>query len=181
MKHLRITRKGVVTMLVLLAFVLLQNCAAHAGPADDDQSTRVRISLATDVIHGQGYWSPGLRMGTDGGFGLRIGSMQAPIWAKDVPEEIQNRKPQFNLDSVSYVEVDKEFCGELWCTALGAAKFSDLTRMNGTKWNFGVHIRYAIDRNWSLVFDHYSHGSALGFAKDKSNRGWNLLGVAYTF
>lgn len=174
MKHLRIT-------IVILLTSLLQNYTAHAGPADDNQITRLRISLATDVVHGQGYWSPGLRIGKDGGLGLRVGSMQAPMWAHAVPEHIQQTKPQLKLDSVSYIEVDKELCGERWCVGLGAAKLSGLTRMNGTEWNFGVHFRYAITENWSLVLDHYSHGSALGFAKDKSNRGWNLLGVAYSF
>lgn len=181
MNPFRITRKGATVIAFLLALVLLQNCTAHAGPADSDQSTRVRLSVTADVIHGQGYWSPSLRIGQDGGFGLRVGRMQPPAWAKSVPEEIRQEKPQFDLNAVSYVEVDKEFCGERWCAALGIAKLSDKSYMNGTEWNFGVHFRYAMDKNWSLVLDHYSHGSMLGIEKEKSNRGWNLLGVAYTW
>lgn len=181
MNQFRITRKGAITIAVLLGLVLLQNCTAHAGPADSDQSTRVRLSLATDVIHGQGYSSANVRIGKDGGFGLRVGRMQPPAWAGDVPEQIKRAKPQFDLEAVSFVEVDKEFCGERWCAGLGVAKLSDKTFLNGTRYNFGVHFRYAIDTRWNLVLDHYSHGRMLGIAKEHSNRGWNLLGVAYSW
>lgn len=177
---MRITKKGAVIIFLLLIFSLLYNYAV-AGPADDEQGIRVRVSAATEVLHGQGYWSPSLRIGQDGGLGLRVGSMKAPMWAKEVPAELIEANSKFKLDSVSFVEADYEVCGQRWCGALGAARLNGLTPMNGTQWNFGVHVRYAINVNWSLVLDHYSHGTALGIATDKSNRGWNLLGVAYTF
>lgn len=177
---MRITKKGAWIIFLLLVLALLRNYAV-AGPADDVQDVRVRVSAATEVLHGQGYWSPALRVGHDGGWGLRIGSLKAPAWASEVPAELIALDDSFKLNSVSFVEADYEACGQRWCGAIGAARLNGLTPMNGTQWNFGVHLRYAIDINWSLVLDHYSHGSAFGIAKDKSNRGWNLLGVAYTF
>lgn len=164
-----------------LVILCLTTGVALAGPGDDEQGVRVRVSLATEVLHGQGYWSPSVRVGQDGGWGLRVGSLRAPMWAKEVPDELIDANSKFKLNSASYLEVDREFCGQRWCGGLGVVYINDVTPMNGTKWNFGLHVRYAINVNWSLVFDHDSHGSMFGFAKDKSNRGWNLLGVAYTF
>ena len=180
---------------LLVVVFLTYSTDTHAGPADDDQSTRVRVSVTTEALHGQGYWSPGIRIGKDGGYGLRFGSMRAPVWARRIPDNITvtdprtgqrvsiplELGPEWKIDSISYVEVDREFCGQRWCGGIGAARLNGHTYMNGSTWNFGLHVRYAIDRQWSLVLDHYSHGSMLGIAQDKSNRGWNLIGVAYSF
>ena len=162
-------------------FLVIHCLTLLTGAALAEEEVRVRVSLATDVVHGQGYWSPMLRIGVDGGPGLRVGSMQAPTWSRSIPAEVVEKNPNFKLDSVSFFEVDYEVCGQRWCGALGAARLDGLTFMNGTPWNFGLHVRYAITQHWSLVLDHYSHGTMLGIAQDKSNRGWNLLGVAYTF
>lgn len=166
---------------LFVIILLTATTDAHAGPADDDQSIRARVSLSTEMLHGQGYWNPGLRIGQDGGFGVRLGALRAPVWASRIPDEVKSAHPEWDIRSATYFEVDKEFCAQRWCAGLGVAKLSRTTYMNGTEWNFGTHLRYAIDKDWSITFDHYSHARALGFAPDKSNRGWNLLGVAYSF
>jgi hypothetical protein len=151
------------------------------GPADASEGIRARVSVTTDVLHGQGYWAPSLRVGYDGGIGIRYSRLTAPMWAREIPDEFAAQAARWKIESAGVYEIDKEFCGTRWCGALGAAYINRHTVLNGTHWNFGLHIRYKIDHNWSLVLDHYSHGSMLGIADDKSNRGWNLLGVAYTW
>jgi len=143
------------TWLLLLS---LLTCSAFA-----DDSVKVRLSLTAEAYHGQGYWSPTVRIDPGVGIGLRIGTMRGH---PDQPD-------------VSFVELDKEFCYGHICGGLGGAHLSHVSHLNGTKWNFGLHARYQVAEHWSLVLDHYSHGRFLGIAKDKSNRGWNLLGVAY--
>lgn len=147
----------------------------------ESRSVRLRVSVATEVVHGQGYWSPGLRLGHDGGWGLRAGALVAPVWAGAVPDHIRQAKPQFDLESHGYIGVDREFCATRWCAGLGIVRINGLSYMNGTRYNFGLYARYLIDRHWSLDYIHFSHGSALGIADDKSNRGWNLLGIGYSF
>lgn len=168
-------------MRVAALFVLLViTSPADAGPATAEESIRARLSVTTEILHGQGYWSPGLRVGQDGGWGVRYARMSRPTWAREIPQNL-NLGSKWQIESAGLLEVDREFCGERWCGGIGVAHINRVTPMNGTLWNFGLHVRYAIDKDWSIVLDHYSHGSALGIAQDKSNRGWNLLGVSYGF
>lgn len=154
----------------LLLAVVLAGSPAYA---------EFRIGLGTEFIHGQGYWSPSLRIGEK--WGLRIGALNAPVWAESVPEHIQRAKPQFDLESHSYFGIDREFCGSHWCGGLGVVRINGLSYMNGTRYNFGVYGRYKIDKKWSIEYTHFSHGSALGIAEEKSNRGWNLIGLSYAW
>ena len=177
------------------AILLLLWMVVTSGQAAADEGLRARLSFATEVLHGQGYWSPSLRVGWDGGLGVRYSRLTRPMWAREIPESVTATDPRtgrqvtvplnlgnkWKIESAGLLELDKEWCGQRWCGALGVAYINRDTPMNGTRWNFGLHIRYAIDKNWSLVLDHYSHGSMLGISQDESNRGWNLLGVAYSF
>lgn len=180
------------------AFVLGMWAASDAradSPAVPTEDVRARLFFTTEMLHGQGYWSPGLRVGYDGGWGLRYSRLSRPYWAREIPQSVTTTHPQtgqqvsvplnlgdkWKIESAGLLEVDREFCGRRWCGALGAAYINRDTPMNGTRWNFGLHVRYAIDANWSIVYDHYSHGSMLGISQDESNRGWNLLGISRSF
>lgn len=47
----------------------------------------------------------------------------------------------------------------------------------GTHWNFVLEPEYKINRNLSVLLTHYSHGAGFGIAKEKDNKGINLLKV----
>lgn len=47
----------------------------------------------------------------------------------------------------------------------------------GTHWNFVLEPEYKINRNLSILLTHYSHGAGFGIAKEKDNKGINLLKV----
>lgn len=149
---------GMLIIGTLLALIILSPRNAEAAD--------IRLSLATEAYHGRGYSGTTVRIGENGGGGIRLGRLQAP--------------ETFKQDA-TLIEADYELCGSAWCFGAGLAWITHATVLNGTQGNFGLHIRYQINANWSLVLDHYSHGRALGIEKDKSNRGWNLIGVAYSF
>jgi hypothetical protein len=146
----------------LLSLLLSLTCSAFA----DD--TRIFAHVGTH--HDRGYEGAGVRFGHESGLGLRLGALNAP-----------SKLPAQQWRDLAYAEVDLEGCYGNWCGGLGVAYLTNKTYMNGTEWNFGVHVGYKVAEHWRVVLDHYSHGRALGFAKTRSNRGWNLLGVAYEF
>src|SRR3990167_3237273 len=129
-----------------------------------------RITMSGEAYHGRGYYGPSVRFGTESGYGLRLGALKAP-----------DKAPADKWRSLGFVELDGELCGDYWCGGAGIAYLTETTQLNGTRLNFGLHIRYKLDSHWSVAVDHYSHGRALGIAKDKSNRGVNLVGIAYSF
>jgi len=63
----------------------------------------------------------------------------------------------------------------------GAAYLSETTGVNGTRPNFATSFAYRLNNTTSLELTHYSHAAFLGIAKDKSNAGWNLLGISVKF
>jgi hypothetical protein len=147
---------------IFLLLLLVLTAPAHA---------ETRITGNADALHGRGYYGASVRFEGQRGIGLRLGALKAP-----------DEQPAHEWRSVGYAEVDVELCGDSgFCVGAGVAYFTHTTHMNGTRPNFGLHVRYKLDEHWSVALDHYSHGSALGIAKDKSNRGWNLLGLAYNF
>lgn len=162
---------------ILVALVATMSSCAPLPAAD--LPFEVRAGVGFDALHGQGYWSPGVRLGNE--WGLRVGLLKAPMWAADVPGEIKAAKPQFDLTDVAYYGVEREFCGERWCGALGIARLSRLTELNGTKWNFMLGLRYKFSPEWSGGLIHFSHGSMLGIERDKANSGWNVLNVERTW
>lgn len=168
-------KQAAALLAVAFAVILLSPRVARGADLD------VRAAVQYEVLHAQGYWSPSLRIGKNGGYGLRIGHLRAPGWAREVPDELIAQKPALKIDSLNYIGIEREWCDVRWCATLGAAKLTELTKINGTYYNFTLGLRYVIDKHWSIELTHFSHGSMLGIEKDKSNAGWNLLGVAYTW
>jgi hypothetical protein len=162
---------AVVGLLIIAIVCIGASRNARANDLD------VRASVGFEALHAQGYWTYGLRVGQDGGYGLRAGQLRAPSWSHRIPAEMS----EWKLDSLNYVAADREFCGTNWCGSLGIAHLSELTKINGTKTNFLLGIRYVINPEWSLELLHFSHGSMLGIEKGKSNSGWNFLQAVYTF
>lgn len=160
--------------LLLFASVML------SGKAKADELD-IRASVGFEALHAQGYWTYGVRVGQDGGYGVRLGQLRAPSWSHRIPQEITAVKPEWKLDSLNYVAVDKEWCGSNWCGTLGLAHLSELTKINGTKANFLLGVRYKMTEQHSIELMHFSHGSMLGIEKEKSNAGWNLLQYNYTW
>lgn len=158
-------KQAAALLAVALGLFMIGPRAARATDFD------VRTSMQFEALHAQGYWSPALRIGENGGYGLRLGHLRAPEWARHVP----------GVESLSYIGVEREWCGVRWCGTLGVAKLTELTKINGTYYNFVLGVRYVIDKNWSLELTHFSHGALLGIENDKPNVGWNLLGVTYTW
>jgi len=62
---------------------------------------------------------------------------------------------------------------------LGLAMLDKTTYANGTKWNFSLTGCGEIISILDVCWRHWSHGGWLGFEKEKSNRGWNILMVRF--
>jgi hypothetical protein len=166
---------------LLIGFLLGALLAAMFFPSRvRAEDLNVRTGVGFEVLHAQGYWNYDARLGYDGGVGLRVGQLRAPAWAHRIPAEITNTKPEWKLDSLNYVAAEKEWCDVSWCGTLGVAHLSEVTKINGTKTNFLLGLRYVASKTISLELLHFSHGSALGIEQDKSNSGWNLIRIVYT-
>ena len=62
---------------------------------------------------------------------------------------------------------------------LGLAMLDETTYANGTKRNFYLTGCGEIISSLDVCWRHWSHGGWLGFEKEKTNRGWNILMVRF--
>lgn len=147
--------------LLAALFLLVFSQPAHS---------EFQLSLGSDIRHAPGLSSWSIRYGERWGF--RAGAIIMP--------ETKSRGAKVT-ESVWVVGLDHQWRFTDWNFGLGAVKISDTTKLNGTEWNFDLSAQYKLGGGAFLEFRHYSHGSMFGIAADKSNRGWNFLGLGYAW
>lgn len=64
----------------------------------------------------------------------------------------------------------------------GGALISDTNDVNGTHLNFIIRPEIRLTPKMGVFLTHYSNGRKLGIGpEDKVNKGWNFIGVEYSF
>lgn len=101
-------------------------------------------------------------------FGARLGDFD---FAYERYEKRNIGSATYNILSVFNVPFRFNFGAAYWDEPLG--------KEIGTRWNFVLEPEFRIYNGISLLLTHYSHGTALGIAPEKPNKGVNLLKLRY--
>lgn len=62
---------------------------------------------------------------------------------------------------------------------IGLVWLAETNKMNGTRFNSHFELQHKLTDRLSLSLSHISHGSKFGIEKNKSNQGWNWVGVTW--
>jgi hypothetical protein len=151
-----------------LAFVCLFLFASAPawGWSLDETRAGLRLALSADVYRAPGSVVASARYG--GNWGLKLGAW---LYGNDV----EPRAPHV-VAGADYV-----FTKSKWHLGAGVAWIDEENSINGTRWNFDLSLSYDFSDRVFLQYQHYSHGSGLGWRRDTPNYSWNLLGLGLVF
>jgi hypothetical protein len=147
----------------LLGVLLLLSAPSYAL---DETTPDLRLSVSEDFVHARGSMMVSARYGA--GWGARLG-----FWARD--SHVEPSKANF------FAGIDHVWTYSKWRAGLGAVWIDEVNDLNGTHWDFDVSLGYDLSSRIFVEYRHHSHGRKLGISKDKSNDGWNLIGVGLIF
>jgi len=158
-------RPHAVLRLAFLCIALTAGQPARAWQLDETR-TDFRLSVLNDVTVGAGSVLVAARYG--GAWGVRAGS-----FVRDV--HVVPSAPNVMLGA-NYV-----WTYSRWRGGFGAVWFDKENANNGTRWNFDFTVSFDVTDRIYAEYQHNSHGSTIGIKTDRSNEGWNLLGIGFVF
>jgi hypothetical protein len=151
-------------------------------PAVSYADTELSVSNGVNHIPGIKYFqfSVGDDLRFGGGFLVYYDHYYLTYTAKHPRGYHISVEPYYDYPK-AFVEVTERFHLGQFTADLGVSYFDKKTMVEMSQFNFSIRTEWHISKDYFLGYQHFSHGSCLGYEENRVNKGYDmiLIGMRY--